>query len=57
MTFSMQIAIGNVIVNAINSGRDFVKAYLKVNAQVNNIARNKHIPNDNVKSSANSIWT
>ena len=34
----MQIAIGNVIVNAINSGKAFAIAYLKVNAQINNIA-------------------
>ena len=40
MTFSMpqEIAPENVKVNAINSGTAFVKAYLKVHAQVNNIA-------------------
>ena len=39
MTFSRpyKIAIGNVKVNAINTA--FVKAYLKVHAQVNNIAK------------------
>ena len=56
----------------INSGTAFVKAYLKVHAQVNNIevnsiadqfgiginiARNNYIPNDDIKSSAYSILT